>query len=55
MECFSYKTGYGVSGCMHIETLKKELAWATGRRLQVISNIKLFKSYTTKKLKNKAT
>ena len=36
--------------------LKEELAWATDKWLQVISNIILFKAvnYTTKKLKNKA-
>ena len=35
------------------KSLKEELAWATYKQLQVISNIMLFKSYTTKKLKNK--
>ena len=36
--------------------LKEELAWATDKRLQVISNIMLFKTVISlcKKLKNKA-
>ena len=35
--------------------IKEGLAWATDKRLQVISNIMLFKNnHTTKKLKNKA-
>ena len=41
--------------CMDVCTsrnLKEELAWATDKQLQVISNIMLFNSYTTKKLKN---
>ena len=32
--------------------LKEELTWATGKWLQVISNIMLFNSHITKKLKN---
>ena len=43
--------------CVGIHVLrhiKVELAWGTYRWLRVISNIMLFKSYTTKKLKNKA-
>ena len=43
--------------CMGVcisKSLKEKLAWATYKWLQVISNIMLFKSYTTKKLKNKA-
>ena len=39
--------GIGIS-----KSLKEKLAWATYKRLQVISNIMLFKSYTTKKLNN---
>ena len=37
-------------------SLKEELAWAIDKRIRLISNIMLFKirSYTTKKLKNKA-
>ena len=39
-----------------LRKLTEELAWATDKQLQVISNIMLFKTvtYTTKKLKNKA-
>ena len=39
MECFSYKDGCGIREYTHIETLKEELAWATDKWLQVISNI----------------
>ena len=41
---FSYKGGCGVRGFTHIEAIKEELAWATDKRLQVISNIMLFKT-----------
>ena len=34
--------------------LEEKQVWATDELLQVISNIVLFKSYTTKKLRNKA-
>ena len=34
--------------------LEEKLVWATDELLWVISNVVLFKSYTTKKLKNKA-
>ena len=42
-ESFSCKSGCGVHGCTRIETFKEELAWATDKQLQVISNIMLFK------------
>ena len=38
MECFSYKGGCGVHECTCIEALKKKLAWAIDKQLQVISN-----------------
>ena len=42
MEYFSYKGGCGICRHMHIERcLKQELTWATDKRLQVISNMKL--------------
>ena len=41
---FSYKGGCGGRGRSRIEALKEELAWATYRRLRVISNIMLFKT-----------
>ena len=49
---FNYKGGCGVHGHIRIETIKRKLAWATDKRLQVISTITLF-NHTTKKLKNK--
>ena len=52
MELFSYKDRCSVRG-LHtlIEAFKKELAWTTDKRLQMISNITLLKnSYTTKEL-----
>ena len=36
-----------------LRCLKEEQTWATDKRLGVISNIMLFKSYTTKELKIK--
>ena len=44
MERFSYKGGCGVRGHTRIETIKRKAAWATDKRLQVISNIILFKT-----------
>ena len=41
---FSYKGGCGARGRTRIEAFKKELAWATYKRLRVISNIMLFKT-----------
>ena len=41
---FSYKGGCGVHGCTRIKEIKEEMAWATDKRLQVISNIMLFKT-----------
>ena len=41
---FSYKGGCCVRGRSRTRRLKEELAWATYRRLQVISNIMLFKT-----------
>ena len=51
--CFSYKDKCGVRGhIVHVlRHLKEELAWATNKRLRVISNIK---QLTTEELKNKA-
>ena len=45
-KCFSYKGGCGVRGrTVHVSRcLKEELAWATYKRFQVISNIMLFKT-----------
>ena len=43
-ERFSYKGGCGVHGLHVLSRLKGELAWATDKRLQVISNIMLFKT-----------
>ena len=44
MKRFSYKGGCGVHGSSRIEAFKEKLAWATYRRLRVISNIMLFKT-----------
>ena len=45
MECFSNKGGCGICGhCMYIEVLKKELAQASDKQLQVNSNVMLFKT-----------
>ena len=41
---FSYKGGRGMCGHTRIEAFKEELAWATYKRLRVISNIMLFKT-----------
>ena len=44
MVSFSYKNGHGVHGChTYIEALKRRTALATGKWLQVISNM-LFKT-----------
>ena len=43
-ERFSHKGGCGVCGSTHIKAFKEEVAWATDRRLRVISNIMLFKT-----------
>ena len=40
MEHFSYRGGCGMHGHTHIKAFKEELAWATDKRLPVISNIK---------------
>ena len=42
MEHFSYSGGRGM---MHIKACKEELAWAIDKRLQVIINIMLFKTF----------
>ena len=44
MERLSYKGVCGVCGSTHIEAFKEEVAWATDKRLRVISNIMLFKT-----------
>ena len=44
MKRFSYKCGCGVRECTHIEEFKEELAWATDKWLQVVSNKMLFKT-----------
>ncbi len=41
MEHFSYKGGCGIHVLMHLE---EKLAWATDKKLWVISNIMLFKT-----------
>ena len=41
---FSYKGGYGVCECMHVEVFKEELAWAIDEQLRFISNTMLFKT-----------
>ena len=43
MKCFSYKGGSGVHGRTRVEAFKEQLAWATYKRLRVISNTMLFK------------
>ena len=44
MMCFSYKGGCSMHGHNVLRSLKEELAWATDKWLQVISNIILFKT-----------
>ena len=47
MKHFSYKGGRGMCGSTLIETFKEEMAWATYKRLRVISSIMLFKTVKT--------
>ena len=49
IERFSYKGGCGVHGRTRIKVIKEELAWATDKRLQVISNVVLFKTVIPQK------
>ena len=41
---FSYKGGHGMRGRKRIEAFKRKAAWATYKRLRVISDIMLFKT-----------
>ena len=43
-ECFCYKGGSGMQGVHVSRLLKEELAWATDKWLQLISNMMLFKT-----------
>ena len=43
-ERLSYKGGCGMHGHNILRQLTEELAWATDKQLQVISNIMLFKT-----------
>ena len=55
MEHFSYKGGCGYVNIVHVLRPLKELAWATNKQLQVISNKNIFKIVILlRKLKNKA-